>query len=61
MTEVVNIFLLIHQCLLFIVVYREVGQRVVIFRHNFQVILSVKKRDIIKQTISETLSLWLLG
>lgn len=61
MTEVVNIFLFINQNLLFIVVYREVGQHVVIFRHNFHLALSVKKRDIIKQTTSENMSLLFLG
>lgn len=61
LTEVACILLLIHQYLLFIVVFRKVGQYVVIFGHSFQVALSVKKGDLTKQTTPETISLWLLG
>lgn len=61
MTETAPILLLLfHQYLLFIIVFTKLGQHVVIFGHNFKVALNVKKRGIIKQTTSETMSLWFL-
>lgn len=61
MTETCLIlFLLFHQYLLFIIVFTKLGQLIVIFGHDFKVALNVKKRGIIKQTTSETMSLWFL-